>query len=232
MISCAFPALITIDASTPVSYEVFLATKSRGTLFSREISVNKIICKRNATVVCFILSVVTAPFPFSSQMANHSQQQNTTIPSALFTLPECIAWIIVFVIEAVAVVTLNVLAIIIYLKERSPRKRSMYLVINQAVADMFVGGYVILVCWVLGGDSDFWAINSSSIPFFVLFITSHYFFPLASLLNLTAISLDRALAMFRPFKHRLMKKKIFGVLYSGSLDYSWALYNWRCLIFP
>ena len=39
-----------------------------------------------------------------------------------------------------------------------------------------------------------------------------FFFPLASLLNLTAISLDRTLATFRPFKHRLVKKKIFGVV--------------------
>ena len=34
--------------------------------------------------------------------------------------------------------------------------------------------------------------------------------PLASLINLGAISLERAHATFRPFKHRLVKKKIFG----------------------
>ncbi|XP_044169775.1 QRFP-like peptide receptor [Acropora millepora] len=145
-------------------------------------------------------------------MANHSQQQHTTLPSPLFTPPECTAWITVFGIEAVAMVTLNALEIIIYLKERSLRKRSMYLVINQAVADMFVGGYVIFECWLLGGNCHFWAINSFSIAIFVLFITFRLFFPLASLLNLTAISLDRAVAMFRPFKHRLVKKKIFGVV--------------------
>ena len=71
---------------------------------------------------------------------------------------------------------------------------------------------MIFECWLLGSICDFWAINSFSNPFFVLFITFYYFFPLASLLNLTAISLDRALAMFRPFKHRLVKKKTFGVV--------------------
>ena len=34
--------------------------------------------------------------------------------------------------------------------------------------------------------------------------------PLASLINLGAISLERTHATFRPFKHRLIKKKIFG----------------------
>ena len=164
-------------------------------------------------MVYFILSVVTAPFSFSSQMSNHSQQQNTTLSSALFTPSECIAWLTVFGIEAVAMVTLNALEIITYLRERSLRKRSMYLVINQAVADMFFGGLVIIPYWVLGRRCDFWAINSmsSSIAFSALTIAFD-FFSLASLLNLTAISLDRTHATFRPFKHRLIKKKIFGLV--------------------
>ena len=112
-------------------------------------------------------------------------------------------------IEAVAMVTLNALVIIIYLKERSLRKRSMYLVINQTVADIFVGGPVIIRCWFLGSICDFWAIDFSSIAFPVLIIPH---FPLASLLNLAAISLDRTHATFRPFKHRLLKKKIFGLV--------------------
>ena len=150
-----------------------------------------------------------APFSFCSQMANHSQQQNTTSSLALFTPSECIAWLTVFGIEAVAMVTLNALVVIIYLRERSLRRRSMYLVINQAVADMFVGGYVINLCWSLGSLCDFWAINYFSMVFFFAF---DFFFPLASLLNLTAISLDRTHATFRPFKHRLVKKKIFGAV--------------------
>ena len=147
-------------------------------------------------------------------MANHSQQQNTTSSLALFTPSECIAWLTVFGIEAVAMVTLNALVIIIYLRERSLRKRNMYLVINQAVADMFVGGVAIIQCESLGSSCDFWAINSvsSSIAFSVLAIVFLFFCPLASLLNLTAISLDRTHATFRPFKHRLVKKKIFGLV--------------------
>ena len=90
-------------------------------------------------------------------MANHSRQQNTTSSLALFTPPKCIAWLTVFGIEAVAMVTLNALQI--YLKERSLRKRSMYLVINQTVADMFVSAYVIILCCHLAIVCDFWAIN-------------------------------------------------------------------------
>ena len=164
------------------------------------------------TVVYFILSVVTAQFSFSSQMANHSQQQNTNIPLALLTPSECIAWLTIFGIEAVAMVALNALESIIYIKERSLRQRNMYLVINQAVADMFVDGFVIIRCWSVGSYiCHLWEIPLS-IAFFVLVITFCFFFPLASLVNPTAISLDRTHATFRPFKHRLVKEKTFGVV--------------------
>ena len=143
-------------------------------------------------------------------MAIHSPQPIRTL--ALFTPAECIAWLTVFGIEAVAMVTINAIEIIIYLKEHSLRKRDMYLVINQAVADMFVGGYVIFECWRFGGNCHFWALNYFSVIAFSVLVISFYFFALASLLNLTAISLNRTLATFRPFKHRLVKKKIFGVV--------------------
>ena len=147
----------------------------------------------------------------NSQMANHSQQQNTNISLALLTPSECFAWITIFGIEAVAMVALNALEIIIFIKERSLRQRNMYLVINQAVADMFVGGLVIIRCWVFGSICDSWVIPYS-MAFYVLVIGFCYFFPLASLVNLTAISLDRTHATFRPFKHRLVKEKTFGVV--------------------
>ena len=99
-----------------------------------------------------------------------------------------------------------------YLRDRSLRKRSMYLVINQAVADMFVGCSVINLCWSLGNLCDFLEINYFGIAFSVLIVAFDFFFALASLLNLSAISLDRKHATFRAFKHRLVKKNIFGAV--------------------
>ena len=143
-------------------------------------------------------------------MANHSQQQNAT---SSFSTSECIAWLTVLGTEAVATVALNVLTIIVYLKERSLRKRSLYLVINQAVADMLVAGCVIIGYSSLGSNCRFWAsINSSSIPSVIVTKFWFRFIPLASVTNLAAISLERMHATFRPFKHRLIKKNMFGAV--------------------
>ena len=144
-------------------------------------------------------------------MANYSQQQKITSSFPFLSSSECIAWLTVFGIETAAIVALNVLTIIVYLKERRLRKRSIYLVINQAVADMFFGASVIFECWRLGRYCDFWTFHyfsvwRSSVTFvWRLFLS-------ASFINLAAISLERTHATFRPFKHRLVKKKIFGAV--------------------
>ena len=144
-------------------------------------------------------------------MANHSQQQIETSSNSTRTCSsECIAQLTVFGIEAVAIVTLNALTITVYLKKRSLRKRSMYLVINQAVADMFVGACLIFDSLLVGHMCELWTINlfgQSVRPLLDVFWTLS---PLASIINLGAISLERTHATFRPFKHRLIKKEILG----------------------
>ena len=129
---------------------------------------------------------------------------------------KCIAWLTVFNIEAVAVVTMNALTIIIFLKERILRKRTTYLVISLAVADMFVAYNLIVESLLLGVNCNLWTINLfRSFDIFICFVSLAHFFPAASVANLAAISLERMHATFRPFKHRLMKKKIFGAAVAG-----------------
>ena len=89
----------------------------------------------------------------------------------------------------------------------------MYLVISLAVADMFVTYTLIVQFLILGCICNLWAIKmfKSSIVAF----SFEYLFPAASVTNLAAISLERMHATFRPFKHRLVKKKIFGAAVAG-----------------
>ncbi|XP_029183179.2 trace amine-associated receptor 8b-like [Acropora millepora] len=143
-------------------------------------------------------------------MANHSLQRNTTSSLPLFSASECIPIVIAFGMESVAIVTLNALTIIVYLKEYGLRKRSMYLVINLAFVDMFVSGCAITDSWFMGSRCKFWTINSLNLPSFIVITVWFRVIPLASVTNLAAISLERMHATFRPFQHRLIKKKMFG----------------------
>ena len=52
---------------------------------------------------------------------------------------ECITWLVVFLTESIAIVTVNLLTIVIFIKNSNLRTRSLYLLIHFTVADLFVG---------------------------------------------------------------------------------------------
>ena len=144
---------------------------------------------------------------------NSMDKQNETVePLTTFSPNECIGWLVVLSIVGVIITTINALTVIVYLLEQRLRKRTMYLVISLAVADMCVGGISLTVDVSMSGFScGLWKIDPPpkgvwlSILIGVLFV-----FPMASVINLAAISLERTHATFRPFQHRLLKKWVFG----------------------
>ena len=131
----------------------------------------------------------------------------------LFSSSECITWFAVLLAMSVAIVTVNLISIILFIKTRSLRTRAMYLVINLTVADMFVGGFshFFLFRYL---PCDIVKMNLS-LELAVIIHFLYLWFPLTSLTNIAVISLDRMHATFRPFSHRLIKKWVYGVTIAG-----------------
>ena len=129
---------------------------------------------------------------------------------------ECITWFAVTLTVCVAIVTVNLLSIILFIKNRSLRTRAMYLVINLTIADMFVGGFSHLHPFRLLSllSCDIVKMNlSRELNVIIVFLFS--WFPLTSLTNIAVISIDRMHATIRPFRHRLIKKWVYGVTIAG-----------------
>ena len=129
---------------------------------------------------------------------------------------ECITWFAVTLTVCVAIVTVNLLSIILFIKNRSLRTRAMYLVINLTIADMFVGGFsnFHLFQGLSLFSCDIVKMNSS-LELKVIIKFLYFWFPLTSLTNIAVISLDRMHATIRPFGHRLIKKWVSGVTIAG-----------------
>ena len=113
--------------------------------------------------------------------------------------------------ESVTIIALNSLTVIAFFRDRSLRKRSTYLVISLAVADMFTGGTSPLdLFYNVGETCNFWRHKREHwhrIPQFFLF-----WFLVCSFTNMTVISLERLNATFWPFRHRTIKKSVYWVL--------------------
>ena len=116
---------------------------------------------------------------------------------------------------SVAIVTVNLISIVLFIKNRSLRTRAMYLVINLTIADMFVGGFSHFYPFQYLADTcDIVKMNLSQ-ELDVITVFVFVWFPLTSLTNIAVISLDRMHATIRPFMHRLIKKWVYGVTIAG-----------------
>ena len=149
---------------------------------------------------------------------------------------ECSTWYAVSLTINVAVVSVNLLSIIVFIKNSNLRTRAMYLAINLTVVDMFVGGSatsVIVLLFLLygcgAGSTVFIFTASREWPLILLvFFMIDTWVSLTSLTGIAVISLDRMHATFRPFRHRNTEKWVYGVTIAGV----WILTAMIFLPFP
>ena len=133
---------------------------------------------------------------------------------------ECSTWYAASLTITVAVVAVNLLSIVLFIKNSNLRTRAMYLVINLTVADMFVGGsttFFAVFHFLLYGCEvgNIFLIWSELPPIMVVLTTTEAWIPLTSVAGIAVISLERMHAMFRPFRHRNIKKWAYGVTIAG-----------------
>ena len=127
----------------------------------------------------------------------------------------CISWFAVLATVCLATVILNIITIIMFAKQRRLQRKSTYLIIHLAIVDLLVGvvtgpiriesiGSLICHTWKNNMPSSIWLI--------LLALATGHHIDKVSLLNLTFISLERTHATFCPFKHRFVKKWVYGVV--------------------
>ena len=127
---------------------------------------------------------------------------------------QCIPWLAVLGTECLTIVILNAIMIIGFVKQRQPQRRSKYLIIHQTMVDLLVGLVhgPLMIEWC-GSICDLWEYHRSFITWLLMLETvlgvQVY---QVSFLNLAVISLERVHATFRPFKHRFIKKWVYGVI--------------------
>ena len=138
----------------------------------------------------------------------------------MFSLAECSTWYAVFLTIAVAIVAVNLLSIILFVKNTNLRTRAMYLVINLTVVDMLVGvsatffavfHFLLYGCEAMNISWDWQELP----PIMVVLSTTAAWLPLTSVAGIAVISLERMHATFRPFRHLNITKWAYGVTIGG-----------------
>ena len=128
---------------------------------------------------------------------------------------ECIPWLVVLIIECLAIVILNIITIAVFVKKkRQLQRRSTYLIIHLAIVDVLVGAVSgplqieIKMEWLC----PLWNYRRNTLWSHRLSFLFLHLFYFTSLTNLIAISLERLHATFCPFRHRFVSKWVYRAI--------------------
>ena len=159
----------------------------------------------------------------------------STSPSMLRSFPsqaQGIAMVTAFMFESGIIVGGNMLAIILFSKEKKLRKKSLFLVMNMALADVMLGAVSLplYVYFFIGPYHLLWTTKANtSMLYFYHFLDVT--FSQSSLISAGFISCERFYAIYGPLKHQTMSMRAYSInCYFYGLV-SCYLYRFHC-IFP
>ena len=128
---------------------------------------------------------------------------------------ECIPWLVVLIIECLAIVILNIITIVVFVKKkRQLQRRSTYLIIHLAIVDLLVGAVSgpLQIELKMTRYCPLWNYRRDTLWSHRLSFAFLHLFSFASLTNLIAISLERLHATFCPFRHRFVRKWVYRAI--------------------
>lgn len=122
-----------------------------------------------------------------------------------------------YLLEAVTIIIGNVTTIVIFTTTPRLRGRKYVLIVNMAVADLFVGCFT-LPCYVYWREGP----AKISTDFEYMFHFGDIFFGTASMFSLASLAIERAHATIFPFKHEALSytpyKVGIAVVWSGAMS--------------
>ena len=125
------------------------------------------------------------------------------------------------ILESLIIIVGNIFTIFVFWKHRNSLKRTFLLVINLAVADLFVGitEPISIGAYSIPGHLEEENFNSARNK--NILTASQITFGFASVLFLTLVSLERAYALIWPLRHRVASTNVY--IYSATLTWIAAM---------
>ena len=148
----------------------------------------------------------------STPAATTSSENATGSSRIVFFKAEGIAFSIAFIFSFLAIVIGNLLVIVLFAVNRRLRKRSLFLVINMAFADLMLGAVTLPIHIYFGGlYYQLWP-GRWTIALDILLPILTIFFSQAALISAAFISCERFYAIYWPFKHRTLSMRAYRII--------------------
>lgn len=152
-------------------------------------------------------------------MTNMSAVWNFTFLTDLPSKAGAILWCFILALETFLIVLGNLLTIVLFARNKKLRRKSLFIVINLAFADLFGGIHVPMDIYLyLGPWGNLWA-SSSFKHLYILQNLFFYGFLLTSIISAALISGERLHAIRCPLRHRKLSVREYCIV----IFISWAL---------
>jgi len=147
-----------------------------------------------------------------TEAVTNSSENATTSPRIDPSKAESIALCTAFILIFVFIVVGNLLTIVLFAVSRSLRKRSLFLVINMAFADLMLGTVSLpIYIYSFGTSIQLWK-GGWSMSLSIFFAIIDIFFSKLSLISAAFISGERFYAIYWPFKHRTLSMREYRII--------------------
>ena len=125
---------------------------------------------------------------------------------------EGVALCAAFILSSVFIVAGNLSTIVLFAVNRRLRKRSLFLVINMAFADLMIGTVALpIYIYHVGAHFQLW--NGGRLMFwYTIYLIVDTFFTLASSISVAFISGERLYATYWPLKHRTLSMRTYRII--------------------
>lgn len=136
-----------------------------------------------------------------------TSSENTTSPTDVSFKIGGIIFCSAFTLEAVLIIVGNLLAIVLFAVNQNLRKKSLFLVVNMAFADLLLGAVSLpIYIYFVGGETELWPQRWSAVfrIFFDVFMQ-------ASVISAVLISCERFYAIHWPLKHRTLSSQKYRI---------------------
>ena len=145
--------------------------------------------------------------------SNTCTSENATDSSRIVpSKTEGIALCTAFIFTSIFIVVGNLLTIVLFAVNRRLRKRSLFLVINMACADLMLGTVSLpIYIYGVGGNFQLWK-SGWTMSLRIFFTTFDIFFSQASLITAAFISGERFYAIYCPFEHRTLSMRTYRII--------------------
>ena len=152
----------------------------------------------------------------TTRLNNASSSSTEDLPSKA----EGMAWCSAFALEAVLIVLGNLLTIVLFAVDKKLHKKSLFLVINMAFADLMIGtvSLPLRTYLVYARSYQPWTAKPHT-SLFIFYVIMENISLLSSLISAASISGERFCAIYWPLQHRTLS----GRAYRMFIPMEWTL---------